>query len=104
MKMKTTSLTLFAALVTATTLAQSYSIDWFTIDGGGGTSTGGVYSVVGTIGQADAGETVISGGAYSLTGGFWSFFAVQSPGAPDLKIFLSATNTAVVQWPSSATG
>jgi hypothetical protein len=30
--------------------AQSYSIDWFTIDGGGGTSTGGVYSVSGTIG------------------------------------------------------
>ena len=26
-------------------LAQSYSIDWFTIAGGGGTSTGGVYSV-----------------------------------------------------------
>jgi len=25
--------------------AQSYSIDWFTIDGGGGTSTGGVYQV-----------------------------------------------------------
>jgi hypothetical protein len=32
--------------------AQSYSIDWFTIDGGGGTSTG-VYSVSGTIGQQD---------------------------------------------------
>jgi hypothetical protein len=35
--------------------AQSYSIDWFTIDGGVGTSTGGVYSVSGTIGQPDAG-------------------------------------------------
>ena len=33
----------------ATLHAQSYSIDWFTIDGGGGTSTGGVYSVSGTI-------------------------------------------------------
>jgi hypothetical protein len=32
-----------------------YSIDWSTIDGGGGTSTGGVYSVTGTIGQPDAG-------------------------------------------------
>jgi len=34
--------------------AQSYSIDWFTIDGGGGMSTGGVFSVSGTIGQPDA--------------------------------------------------
>ena len=29
--------------------AQQYSIDWFTIDGSGGTSTGGVYQVSGTI-------------------------------------------------------
>ena len=36
--------------------AQSYSIDWFKIAGGGGTSTGGVYSVSGTIGQHDAGS------------------------------------------------
>ena len=35
--------------------AQSYAIDWHTIDGGGGTSTGGVYAVSGTIGQHDAG-------------------------------------------------
>ena len=35
--------------------AQSYSIDWHTIDGGRGTSTGGVYAVSGTIGQHDAG-------------------------------------------------
>jgi hypothetical protein len=55
--------------------AQSYSIDWFTIDGGGGTSTGGVYSVSGTLGQADAGEA--SGGNYSLIGGFWG--AIQTP-------------------------
>ena len=32
----------------------NYSIDWYTIDGGG-TSTGGVYSASGTIGQPDAG-------------------------------------------------
>ena len=45
-----------------------YSIDWSTIDGGGGRSTGGDYSIVGTIGQADAGE--MSGGDYQLSGGF----------------------------------
>src|SRR6266446_8892605 len=60
--------------------AQQYSIDWYTIDGGGGTSTGGVYSVSGTIGQPDAGT--MSGGNYSLAGGFWGLIAaVQTAGA-----------------------
>jgi len=36
--------------------AQTYSIDWYKIAGGGGTSTGGVYAVSGTIGQHDAGD------------------------------------------------
>src|SRR5262245_40374580 len=50
------------------TRAQNYSVDWHTIAGGGGTSTGGVYSVSGTVGQPDAGT--MSGGSYSLAGGF----------------------------------
>jgi hypothetical protein len=80
-----------------------YSIDWFTIDGGGGTSTGGVYSVSGTIGQPDAGT--MSGGNFSLTGGFWSFLStVQTPGAPLLTISLTTSNTAIVSWPSPSTG
>jgi hypothetical protein len=73
------------------------------MDGGGGTSTGGVYSVTGTIGQPDAGGPM-TGGPYSLTGGFWALYAVQVPGAPFLRIFLTATNTAVVSWPSPAAG
>jgi hypothetical protein len=84
--------------------SQSYSIDWHTIDGGGGTSTNGQYSLSGTIGQPDANHQPMTGGNYSLTGGFWSLFAVQTPGAPLLSIFLSSTNTAVVYWPSPSTG
>jgi hypothetical protein len=82
---------------------QSYSIDWSTIDGGGGTSTGGVYAVTGTIGQPDASE--MSGGNYTLQGGFWAIIAaVQTPGAPSLSIFHTTTNTVAVTWPSPATG
>src|SRR5712671_25761 len=82
--------------------AQSYSIDWFTIDGGGGTSTGGVFSVSGTIGQPDAGH--MSGGNYTLDGGFWGIIAaVQTPGAPTLRIFRTTTNTVVLAWPVSPT-
>jgi hypothetical protein len=84
--------------------AQPYSIDWYKIAGGGGTSTGGVYSVSGTIGQPDASpNNAMSGGGYSLTGGFWSLYAVQTPGAPLLTITY-ANNQAIVSWPSSATG
>ncbi|MEJ2211953.1 MAG: hypothetical protein P8129_23375 [Anaerolineae bacterium] len=49
----------------------SYDLTWSTVDGGGATfSTGGAFSLGGTIGQPDAGQ--LSGGDYSLTGGFWS--------------------------------
>jgi hypothetical protein len=83
--------------------AQSFSVDWFTIDGGGGTSMGGVYSVSGTVGQPDAGGAM-TGESYSVTGGFWSLFAVQTSGAPLLKIFGTATNIVVVSWSSSSLG
>lgn len=64
--------------------AQSYSIDWYTIDGGGGTSSGGPYTLSGTIGQPDAG--VHAGGNYTLVGGFWGAFAIQEVGSPTLYI------------------
>jgi hypothetical protein len=46
-----------------------YEISWYTIDGGGGTSSGGPYTLTGTIGQPDAGWSI--GGIYELLGGFW---------------------------------
>jgi hypothetical protein len=77
--------------------AQTYSIDWYKIAGGGGTSTGDVYSVTGTIGQPDASGTM-AGGNYSLTGGFWSLVSVvQTAGAPTLHISHSG-NTVTIYW------
>ena len=64
--------------------AQSFSIDWFTIDGGGGTSTGGVYSV---------------------TGGFWPGVNLrQTPGAPLLAAELLPGGNVRIFWPLPATG
>jgi hypothetical protein len=84
-------------------MAQSYSIDWHKIAGGGGTSTNGQYSVTGTIGQPDA-SGAMTGGWYSLTGGFWSLISVvQTPGAPTLTITHSGSNV-IVSWPSPARG
>ena len=89
-------------LMTLAVHAQSYSINWYKISGGGGTSVGGSYQVGGTIGQHDA-SGAMTGGNYSLTGGFWALFAVQTPGAPLLTITYS-NSQAIVSWPSSVTG
>jgi hypothetical protein len=95
-------LSLLFSLLAATAHGQ-YSIDWFTIDGGGGTSTGGVYSVTGTIGQPDAGA--MSGGNFTIQGGFWGILAaIQSPGVPLLRVVLTSSNTVVVAWPAPSTG
>ncbi len=76
---------------------QSYSIDWNIIAGGGGTSTNGQYAVTGTIGQPDA-SGAMTGGNYSLTGGFWSLISVvQTTGAPMLYISRSG-GTVTVYW------
>lgn len=81
---------------------QSYSINWYKISGGGGTSSGGTYSVAGTIGQPDAGGQM-SGGTYSLTGGFWSLIAlVQTAGLPNLTIGHSG-GSVIVSWPNTGT-
>src|SRR5215467_11453208 len=94
----TTKLILLGILLPSVILhAQSYSIDWFKIAGGGGASTNGQYSISGTIGQHDAGGPM-SGGNYSLTGGFWALYSViQTPGAPTLYVTRSGS-TVTVYW------
>jgi hypothetical protein len=84
--------------------AQSYSISKFAIAGGGGTSTGGVYAVSGTIGQPDASGPQ-GGGTYTLVGGFWALpSAVQTPGAPLLSVEQLAGHNVRIFWPLPATG
>ena len=64
-------------LVTALPLLAAsggpYDVSWDTLDGGGGTSSGGSYTVSGTAGQPDAGPEM-SGGSYAVIGGFWGGF------------------------------
>src|SRR5687767_11599446 len=82
--------------------SQTFAIDWFSIDGGGGTSSGGSYTLIGTIGQPDAGT--LSGGDYVLEGGFLSgIYVIQTLDAPLLAIQKSGTN-AVLSWPVDALG
>jgi hypothetical protein len=93
---------IFGLLLPAIGLAQTYFIDWYKVSGGGGTSTGGIYSVSGTIGQHDAGGP-LTNNSYFVSGGFWSLYAVQAPGAPALSIKLT-NHMAMVYWPSPSPG
>lgn len=66
----TTLVTIALLLIVSTALALSgYDLSWWTVDGGGGTASGASYTLVGTIGQPDAG--ILTGGNYTLGGGFW---------------------------------
>jgi len=81
--------------------AQNFTLDWFTVDGGGGTSAGGAYSVSGTLGQPDAGA--MTGGNFAIAGGFWSVEGVNLPGVPTLFIARSGANT-IISWTPGTPG
>jgi hypothetical protein len=73
----TVVLLLFIAGI-AIAASNGFSIPWWTVDGGGGTSQGGDYTVSGTIGQPDT-SPLMSGGEYTVVGGFWGG-AMTPPG------------------------
>ena len=89
---KKTILVLFITIVlflsAAVALAQSggiYDLSWSSVDGGGYTfSAGGAYTLGGTIGQPDAG--LLSGGDYTLGGGFWGGGSPAAAGGYDIYL------------------
>ncbi|MFM9997040.1 MAG: hypothetical protein ACKVU4_14715 [Phycisphaerales bacterium] len=58
------------AVPAAGQMGPNLDLSWSTIDGGGGVSTGGGFSLHATIAQPDAGA--MAGGAFELAGGFWA--------------------------------
>jgi len=78
----------------STGLAQAingYDLSWNTVDGGGGTSSGGSYELSGTIGQPDA--RALSGGGYTLLGGFWGGLLAPPSPTPTATPTSTATPT-----------
>ena len=72
LQISTRMLAALALLFAATALADEFSLDWYSIDGGGDMwGYGGDYEWSGTVGQPDAG-VVMTGGGFELTGGFWA--------------------------------
>ena len=81
-------LLLLSASVVLAQSGGSYDLSWWTVDSGGYTfSAGGSYSLGGTIGQPDAGA--LSGGSYTLAGGFWGG-AMVAPAQRHLYLPLAA--------------
>lgn len=81
--------------------ADDLNIDWFTVDGGGGTSSTSELMLSGTIGQPDAGALACHCCDSGLTcfGGFWShFIEVDQPDGPWLCLRLTDTNTFLLSW------
>jgi hypothetical protein len=89
---------LLAATLTDGASAQ-LSLDWWTVNGGGGTSvsTDGRFALSGTAGQPDAG--FMAGGTFFLQGGFWNSVLVP---APSLSIALLGNGDVEVSWPAWA--
>jgi len=68
-----------AAAAVSAAQAQTFEMNWSTVDGGGViNTTGGAFALSGTIGQPDAGD--MSGGNFVLRGGFWPGVAAAGGG------------------------
>lgn len=105
--MRTLLSCLLPGFVAITAAAQTLTIPWHTIDGGGGTriSTGGIFRVSGTLGQPDASSVSHTGGVFRVTGGFWTLpVVVQTPGAPTLTILALNPTQARISWEPNTAG
>ncbi len=89
-----TILALAAGFLAPAPLSAQFALDWFTVDGGGGSSGGGAFQLNGAAGQPDAG--VLAMGTDSLVGGYWS---VALEGPPLAIQLLEDLRTVKVSWP-----
>ena len=95
LKVEKTILLIMCILLFSLPAFADYEISWSTIDGGGGQSSGGPYTLTGTIGQPDAAWS--SGGRYELLGGFW-------PGGPLCIVQFDDFARFAEQWRASGSG
>jgi hypothetical protein len=74
-------LTLALCLILVATYAlaavDAFSLPWWTVDGGGGASTGAAYSLHASVGQPDA--DLLQGGDFTIAGGYLGGAAAPQP-------------------------
>ena len=65
--------TVSVAAAASVAVADDFELAWHTVAGGGDMwTTGGDFELSGTIGQPAASVTVMIGGDFEMTGGFWA--------------------------------
>ena len=78
---------------------DAFSIDWFTVNGGAGSMTGGTFALDATIGQSDAGISTLVNARQFLRGGFWSLDYIAPEGSvPKLVIDLGGPTGLILSW------
>jgi len=82
--------------------AVPYALDWYSVDGGGGTSSGGVYVMTSTIGQPDT--AVLIGGPYQVQAGFWPGTLVPLGGEVPTLIFQFFEGELWISWDPDTPG
>ncbi|HKP53636.1 MAG TPA: S-layer homology domain-containing protein [Chloroflexia bacterium] len=91
----TTLLLTLLALPVVAQVGGGFNLSWFSVDGGSITTTsGGNFSMGGTVGQPDAG--IANGGQYTWTGGFWGVTgstATSTPSNTPTGTFIPPTAT-----------
>jgi hypothetical protein len=84
-----------ASTATPTPVGGIYGPIWSSVDGGGGTfSTGGNFTMSGTMGQPDAGS--MTDGSYTINGGFWGVAAPAATATPTNTPSATATMTPIL--------
>ena len=74
---------------------NTFSISWYSLDGGGRRSQNSLFEIAGSTGQPDAGE--LSGNGFTVSGGFWNTpyeLLLEDEYSPPLEfsIYLPLTN------------
>ena len=86
----------------ASARAQSFTVEWFTLDSGGSVSTGGVYSASVSIGQPVSGD--LTAGSFSALSDFWAVAGtIQRLNAPQLLV-TNAAGVITLSWEKLASG
>ena len=102
--MKTWVRILILTAALAATASAQLSLNWCTVDGGGGTtvSADGRFTLSGTVGQPDAsGPMLSSDGRFELGGGFWQTEIVLCDCT--LSVGISGGNL-LISWPGGLGG
>src|SRR5687767_1832663 len=87
------------ALSLAALPAQDFAIARSAVGNGGGISSGGDFTLAGTIGQPAVGRP--AGGDFQLGGGFWNEVSLPLPGGATLAL-RRVGNQIIISWPAGA--